>query len=51
MMHFRDGAKTTQNIKAANVNMLFRNSRRGFILRKADMIQVIVVIVEREEEY
>jgi hypothetical protein len=30
--------------------MLFRNSRRVFILRKADMIQAIVVIVEREEE-
>jgi hypothetical protein len=50
-MHFRYDGKTTQNVKIIKVHMLFRNSRRVFILRKGDQIEAIVVIVEREEEY
>ena len=49
-MHFRQDLKTTQNNKATNVNMLFGNSRRGFILREKDLMHAIVVTVERVEE-
>jgi len=50
MMHSRHDVKTTQNNKATNVNMLFRNSRRTFMLRETDLIHAIAVTMETAEE-